>query len=170
MAKKIDTRALQAAIREILPAIKDQKNMEKYGRQAAAMIKLRTRLGSSVADDGAAKGKLKPLAESTKAARAAKKKKGKLSEFTTPNRSNLTDTGQMLDSVGVTKSGYGTVTVSPQGSRTGPGAKRNEKVAEYVTDAGRPFNNLSKTEIKRLSDEVKRDLRDAIKKRLTGIK
>jgi len=165
MAKKIDTRKLQDAIRAVIPEIKAPANMRKYGDMSAAMIKLRTRLGSGVDASGDSKKALKRLADSTKESRKAKKKKGKLSELTTPNRSNLTETGQLLDSVGVTKSAYGSVTVSPSGSRTD--GKTNQKVAEYVTDGGRPFNNLSKIEIKRLSEEVKRDLREAIKKRLT---
>jgi hypothetical protein len=185
MAKKVDTRKLREAIARVIPEIKAAENMKKLGEQAAGMVKLRTRLGSGVAKDGGDKQKLAKLADSTKAVRAGKiaffrqggktipyvpENPPKLHEHTSPGKSNLTRTGQLLDSVKVTSFGYGEVTVGPEGPRNDPDSKRkltNQQVAKYVTDGGRPFNHLSKVEVKRLSDSVKKQLREAIKRILT---
>lgn len=166
MASKVKgANRVAQALREALPAIKDAKNMRKYGEQAASMITLRTRLGDGVERDGAEKAKLRPLKPQTVKSRARAKDQGKLSELTTPQRSNLTRTGQLLDSVQVTKAAYGSVSVGPKGSRREGG--KNEDVAKHVTEGGRPFNHLSKVETKRIQDAVKKDLRAEIKRRLT---
>jgi hypothetical protein len=154
-------KALEEGSREVYSA----KNMLGYGQQASDMIKLRTRLGSGVSGDGADKEKLKPLADSTHERRKALQKKGKLSGLTSPGKSNLTQSGQLLDSVTPISSQIGSVTVSPQGSRDD--GKDNADIGRYVTDAGRPFNHLSKVEIRRIQTAVQKDLRDAIKRRLT---
>lgn len=153
---------LGAAAKEIAsPA-----NMRKYGEMAAGMIRLRTRLGDGVSADGANKQKLKPLAPSTKKKRSGLAARGKLSSQTVPGKSNLTESGQMVDSVSVVEAKQGRVTVSPSGARTD--GKTNSDVAGFVTDQGRPFNNLSRVENKRLSDQVKRDIRELAKKALTN--
>jgi hypothetical protein len=90
---------------------------------------------------------------------------GGLHPGTSPKKSNLTRSGQLLDSEGVTKVGYGTVSVGPSGSRAD--GKTNQEIAGYVSEGGRPFNHLSKVEIKRLQDSVKKQLRDALKRVLT---
>jgi len=187
MPKKVDTKKLRDALVRIMPEITSPEAMRKIGDQAASMIKLRTRLGYGVQKDGADKEKLKPLSKTTIEVR-----KGNLAFFkspstgkpipyepddngakvrlhsdTRPSKSNLTRTGQLLDSVKVTKAGRGTVSVGPKGARN-DGNLTNEKVGEYVTEGGRPFNNLSKVETKRIQDAVKKDLRDRIKRALTN--
>lgn len=171
------------------------ENMRKYGEQAAAMIKLRTRLGQGVESDGAEKGPLKPLspayikmrqeqqdtAESdvlTARFRSGKRGlhvtkkqlhgKGGLSDQTSPGKSNLTRTGQMLNSESVTSVGEGEVFVGPKGSRDD--GKKNEDIAAYVTYAGRPFNNLSKIEVKRVNDAIKKDMKKFLAEALTKIR
>lgn len=160
-----DTKKLQEALRKIFPEITSPQNMTRYGNMAVDMIKTRTRLGSGVSSDGQNKQKLKPLADSTKRSRESKKRAGKLSELTTPGRSNLTDSGQMLDSMTVTKVAQGTVTVAPRGARREGGT--NEKVAAHVSEKGRAFNALSRVEFKRINDQVKKDIRAFIKRLLT---
>lgn len=159
------TKELARAITEVMPSILDPDNMRKYAQMGADMVRLRTRLGSGVARDGADKAPLKPLAESTKARREAMQASGRLSSLTSPGKSNLTATGQMLESITVTEVRYGAASVGPSGSRDD--GKSNAEVAEHVTDAGRPFNNLSRVETKRLLDAVRRDIRNAAKKLLT---
>ncbi len=166
MAKRVDTKKLRDAIKSVLPEITKASQMRKYGELAAGMIKLRTRLGSGVAYDGADKEKLKPLKPSTIERRKGLKATGRLSGETSPRKSNLTATGQLLDSVQVTNAGIATVSVGPKGGRDD--GLTNQKVAERVTAGGRPFNSLSKIETKRLHDEVKRNLREAIKRVLTN--
>jgi hypothetical protein len=184
MAKRVDASSLKSAMQKALAEFKAPENMRKLGQMAAGMIKLRTRLGYGVERDGADKELLKPLAPSTIEVRKGNlgffrrdgqskpipypRDKGmgpRLSSDTSPSKSNLMMTGQLLDSVQVTDVGYGTVNVGPMGPRSD--GLTNEKVAEYVTEGGRPFNNLSKVEVKRVQDAVKKELRARIKRALT---
>jgi hypothetical protein len=186
---------LAAAIDRAFSELSKPDAMRKLGEQAADMIRKRTRLGYGVASDGAEREKLKPLAESTIQARAGriafrKTRDGKtfpipadpngaqlnmepLHEHTRASRSNLTHSGQLLDSIKVVSVAEGSVKVGPSGDRRpAPGLRNNnlpsnEELGKWVTQAGRPFNHLSKVEQKRLNDEIKRQLR-AIVKRLLG--
>lgn len=176
---------LQDAMNQAIDQILSPENMRKIGKQAADMIKLRTRLGFGAVKDGAEKEKLKPLTKTTIEQRKgniaffkspstgkpipykpdSNGAKIQLSNQTSPSKSNLTRTGQLLDSEQVISASRANVAIGPKGGRND--GKTNEKVAQYVTDAGRPFNNLSKVEVKRLQDAIKKDLRDRIKRLLT---
>lgn len=156
------------ALNRALAEVRTPERMMKYGKMAADMIKLRTKLGSGVAAAGQEKRKLKPLADSTVEQRERLAKKGKLSDMTTPRKSNLTRTGQLLDSMRAHDPDSGTVLVGPSGNRKNE--KRgltNELLGAFVTAAGRAFNNLSKIEIKRMNDTLKREIRAVIRKQLT---
>ncbi len=186
MASKVTGAArIEAALREVIPKIKSADNMRKIGEQACAMIKLRTRLGSGVEGNGKDKAKLKPLTKSTIEQRKgnlafyvgpsgtpipykpdANGAKVKLHSDTSPSKSNLTRTGQLLDSEQVTSVGYGKVEVGPKGARY-DGKASNEQVGEWVSKAGRAYNYLSKVEVKRLQDGIKKQLRDLLKRVLT---
>lgn len=109
------------------------------GEEAIRLIVKRTRLGYGVTTQGI-KQPLKKLSPGYIKFR----KKQNLSEFTTPSRSNLTFTGQLLDSMRVMFVSQGRVVVGPKGLRNSK--LTNEKLAEYVAKAGRPFNNLSEQE------------------------
>jgi hypothetical protein len=166
--KPFETKAMRDALGSVTKELLSVENMRRYGQMAADMIKLRTRLGDGVSAEGEDKQRLKPLAESTKQARKRMQKRGKLSDLTTPNRSNLTATAQLLDSVQVTKASPGVVTIAPKGARQEGGT--NPKVAEYVAQAGRSFMPLSRVEIKRINDEIKRTLREILGRLLTKTK
>jgi len=165
MAKMKD---IQAALVAVLKDVSEPKNIQKYAEQAASMIKLRTRLGMGVSKDGGDKKALKKLASSTKVSRVRKSKTGKLSSDTSPGKSNLTETGQLLDSIEVISISKGQVRIGPKGKRRD--GLSNPEVAGYVTAQGRPFNNLSKVEIKRIQDQMTRDLNKLTKGRLTRTK
>jgi hypothetical protein len=164
MAKKIAALIsvkLDGVKKEILQKLKEPERMRKYAQIGADAIKLRTRLGSSVSAPGEVKEPLKPLSPAYKEQRKALKAEGKLSEFASPGKSNLTLSGQLLDSVKVISAIQGKAIVGPSGSRND--GKTNEDVGKYVTKAGRPFNNPSDSELKRIQDAVKRELRALIK-------
>lgn len=168
-AAKARNRAKMLAMNSAIDEVKKPENMKKYGEMVADMIRLRTRLGgkASVAREGGEREVIKPLADSTKADRKRLQAKGKLSGLTTPNKSNLTRTGQLLDSEKVKSVSTGKVIVGPTGTRDD--GKSNEDVAEYVSKA-RPYNHLSRIETKRVNDAVKRDVRALIKNKLTKVK
>lgn len=151
-----------AAMARALSKVGAPSNMRKFGEDAADIVRLRTRLGSGVETEGGTKKRLKPLSESYR----KRRKKADLHPDTAPNKSNLTFTGQMLDSLGVTSVRQNQVTFGPRGSRTGSSLS-NKQVAEYVTLAGRAFNNLSKVEIKRITEAIAEVLNAQLKIELT---
>lgn len=163
---------VERAIKQASDDIRTPEKMKGFGKFAAEMIKLRTRLGSGVARDGAEKSKLKPLAESTKDQRGYMQDRGELNKRTNPGKSNLTRTGQLLDSISAKSASRSKVTIGPSGARTGDGKRKltNEEVGRYVEKGGRPFNNLSKTEIKRTKDLIAKEMKKAIRARLTKLK
>lgn len=120
-------------------------NMKIIGKEMADQIKKRTLLGYGVSEPGGNKEKLKPLDPKYVESR---KKFPKLSDKTTPRKSNLTRTGQMLASIDVKSANQGTVSVGPIGGRND--GLTNEELAKYVAEAGRPFNTLSKPELQGL--------------------
>lgn len=190
--------AIRKATMDALARVLSPESMKVFAEVAAGMVRLRTRLGDGVAKEGAEKQKLKPLAESTIKARQGKlgffrsprgntvaykrdgKNPPKLHEKTSPKKSNLTFTGQLLDSIKPKDVRRAHATIGPEGARKStppwPGASApksaltNEQVAQHVTDGGRPFNHLSRVETKRLADAIKKEVRQEIKKRLTQIK
>jgi len=86
-----------------------------------------------------------------------------LSEFTTPNKSNLTFSGQMLESMKILKIKKNSVLISPKGRRR-KSQLTNEEVAERVSGK-RPFNNLSDLEIKKLIRFYRLNFGDLLKKK-----
>lgn len=182
----------KAAKKELLETIKKEllrpSYLKELGKMAADIIKVRTRLGFGARESGANREKLKPLSETyieqrkglaayfTLNGKTVKYKpdengqKMKINrEKTSPTKSNLTKTGQMLDSMDVIKVSSNVITVGPTGVRSDDGIP-NEVVAELVSEGGRPFNNLTKVELKRLRDKIARDLEQKLSKVLTKIK
>lgn len=139
--------------------------MKALGREAVRLIVKRTRLGYGVDRDLGAKSRLKPL--SARYVDWRQKNKRQLSGFTTPRRSNLTKTGQMLDSMTILETSKGRVVIGPSGARKGSRLS-NQKVAEFVTKQGRPFNYLSELEFNQLVRYYRRTFGDLVRnQRLT---
>lgn len=134
----------------------EKKNfLKKIGRTAKDAIRLRTRLGYGVDEPGGKKTKLAKLDPGYKKQRKKLSKNGDLSSQTTPSKSNLTKTGEMLDTVHFKVTGKSIeVRVKPD---------QVEKVKGNV-DLGRTFFNLSDLEQKQLLDMIKKRLRDFARK------
>lgn len=141
--------------------LKDITNLGKqkmglYAESLAEDIKKRTRLGYGTKTNNGPKGKFIELAPSTKKQRARHKQSGDLSSFSTPNKSNLSDTGEMVDSIkGRGKSDY-------QGEVYLEGDRNNE-IAEYHEEGTskmpmRPFLHADSSMVKRLTDFIYRDI------------
>jgi hypothetical protein len=136
----------------------NQTFMKSLSKSMAEQIVKRTRLGSGV-DNSNKKTKLKKLAESTIDQRSRYAEN--LSEFTTPKRSNLTATGQLLDSVkGSANKTKIQITISGKRNKELSGSKStltNAQVANYVSD-DRPFFGLTDTERKQFARTIKQQL------------
>ena len=135
----------------------------------ANQVKIRTQLGFGV-DENGKQVKLKPLSESYRAQRRGdvvfyKDEQGRLRHFvpdrppvlsssTTPAKSNLTNRGEMLESLtGSAKNNEISVKVS--GRRKDGSGLTNEEVREYVESQGRNFLALTNGEKNEVIREIK---------------
>lgn len=151
---------LKRFINKLSDLYKDAKKPEPLklmGEEAVRIVTKRTRLGYSVNKNG----EKSPLKSLSKPYVQFRKSSKLLSNLTTPSKSNLTFTGQMLDSMQVVKITSDSVIIGPRGYRDD--GKANEQIANYVNKGGRPFNNLSiaeQSQIKRFYRKVFGDLVD----------
>jgi hypothetical protein len=131
------------------------------------LIRKRTRLGKGVSTTG---GPLEPLKKRKPNTRYEQlRKSANLSSETTPGRSNLTASGQLLESI-VGERSQASFRFFFRDSRK-PGidgrssSSTNSQIARGQREQGRPFFFLSKTEIGLLS----RKIRDEITSRISGL-
>lgn len=137
----------------ILSTVVSDSFLKKLAEEAIKNLRTRARLGYAVAKDGGPQGKFKPLAPSTIKRRQYS---SKLSDSTAPKRSNLTDSGKLLDSISYRIVGQ-RIEIFLEG-------ERNQKVAEYVSP-DRPFFHLSATEVSRLVDMIETAIDSYIQQR-----
>lgn len=150
MSTEQDIKKMMRKLEKIKEAMQD--DMLEVGESAVELIKKRTRLGFGVKEHGANKKKFPKLSDSYKKAR----KRHKPSGPTTPAKSNLTSSGDMLDDLEAKKKSDGNIKI-------GFSSKKSEDKAEWVSE-DRPFNNLSKAEVKQLRQELDIKLKKVIKK------
>ncbi len=124
------------------------ENLMPVAEKAIEIIRTRTRLGYGVGPGTSGTGdrfKLASLSSSYILHR--KRNAGRLSSFTSPSRSNLTFSGQMLQSMTAVFLAPGSVVIDFTGSRSD--GEDNAQIAKYVSGK-RPFLNLSKNEVEQL--------------------
>lgn len=123
----------------------DKKSMTAVGKFAVTLIVKRTRLGYGVNDSLGQRSKLRPLSPGY-----IKQRKNfpDLNQLTRPSKSNLTRTGQMLESMTSTVKSKGSVVIAPTGIRDD--GQSNMDIARYNAERGRIFNNVSELEFKQL--------------------
>jgi len=132
---------------QIVKEVTNTQFMLELGGKASNLIFKRTRLGYGVSQQGSDKERLKPLSDSYKKVRKAHPQ----STNTSPAKSNLTRTGEMLDAIQPIKTAIGSVTIGLKDSI-------NSNKAQWNTEKGRPFMNLSSAEMK----QIQNFLRDKI--------
>lgn len=128
--------------------------LQAVGLEAIRIIVKRTRLGYGAPQGKAGsveRFKLPPLSKRYREFRATSGNSF-LSEFAAVNKSNLTFTGQMLDSMNILQYDKHGIIIGPTGRRSDPFSKgkSNADVAEYVAKQGRTFNNITIPEAKQL--------------------
>lgn len=148
-------------IKKSLGEAVSRKEMLILGDFTVDLIVKRTRLGYGVSRNMGVKKNLKPLSAKYKLYR---KRFKNLSSRTTPGRSNLTLTNQMLESMDVTKSKDGSFTLSPTGFRRDTFAT-NLEIAGYQEEMGRTFNRLSRLEFQQVIRFYRKRFGDLLKKR-----
>jgi len=142
---------------------------KKLGERGADILYKRVKSGYGVSNDKKQfpkRDKLDGLEDSTIRQR---RERGVSGKFGSPGRSNLTDTGQLLESFEVTgKQGQFNIDIPNTKRQKRGGEKKsrtNAEVAEHVSDNGRPFFALTKAEQQILAKEVK----DTIRSKLRGL-
>lgn len=148
MTAKQDISKFFGRIQKFAKASVSQQQMRVLAFEAIRLIVVRTRLGYGVKQEGGGRTNLKGLSPAYVMYRTRNRRY--LSPLTSPTqkKSNLTLSGQMLDSMGIVYSKDGQISISPTGNRSGrfSSGLTNLRVAQYQASAGRVFNNLSKPE------------------------
>jgi hypothetical protein len=151
--KPLDKLNLEHLVKNVVT----EKLLRTMGERAVDMVRRRTRLGYGVAGEefGGSQQKLEKLAAPTKEKRARLKKQGRLSSETTPAKSNLTETGKLLDSI----------QFRVRGNRLEVfiAGLDNQLVASYVSDK-RPFFTLTQPEVSRLADLIEQAIQNYLAK------
>lgn len=153
------------ALKRSLSEIRTPEYMQKLGEFVAEKIRIRTRLGFGVENEDAEKKRMEGLKDSTISARERLRARGELHPQTTAKRSNLTATGQLLDSIKPKKVTPRTVTVGPTGQRRGE-SLTNQKVAEGLFAQGRKFATLSRDEKSAVANRIRADMKAFLRKAL----
>ena len=167
---KVNLKNFERDMQKILDEALDRGTMKSIGDELARRIKTRTQLGRGVNKTGGPSVPLAKLADSTTNSRRRKRENGDLSALTAPKKSNLTETGQMLESIRVTEVKDGQVTIAAAGTRSD--GKRNDDVASYAEDGSnnrpkRKFLDLSGAELNALQRSVRDRIETVIKRLLT---
>jgi len=138
-------------------------DLKPHAKNAAEQIRKRTRIesGLSETERGSKKKKLKKLSPKYKTARAKSDKLNK--GLTKPNKSNLTFTGQLLDSLRGSAQRKSIVIDFKENRSDG---KKNVDIMNYQKDQDRHFFELTDKEVKGLQRALKADLINNIKKKL----
>jgi hypothetical protein len=135
------------------------EQMKAIGAFMIQKIAVRTRLGYGVNDNLAEKSKLNKLSNPYKEFR---KSYPFLSDLTTPNKSNLTKTGSMIDSLKVKDFRKNAIRIGPTGfDRDGVS---NSSKAFMQEKMGRVFLRLSAQEVKQVRIFWIRQFSDLLKK------
>jgi len=177
--------ALQKKLRNSTEIYRDKRFLNNLAKETAEQIKRRTQLGKGVSDSGKNQ-KLKGLSESYKKQRrgelafftnsngkvvpiTSNVRKPKLDKNTTPNRSNLTATGQLLNALrGIYK--RRNIIIDFDKERRGPGLTgqrgkaTNSDIVGYQEKQGRPFFDLSRSELNGLRRKIANRIRKLLEK------
>lgn len=145
--------------------LKSKSFYDDLGEFVSNQIRKRTRIGKGVSPSGN-QTKLNPLKPSTKKYREKYKKN--LSENTRAGKSNLTATGQLLDSIEYKSTNAKTkISFADKRSKELSGAAStisNSKVAGYVQKAGRRFFGLTTGEQNELKRIIEKKIQEITKR------
>ena len=177
--------SLEKKLRQSQEIYKDKRFLNNLARETAEQIKKRTQLSKGVSKSGKSE-RLKPLSELYKLQRQGRAKvwkdkdgnvivargkfeKPKLDKNTTPGRSNLTATGQLLNALrGVYK--RRSIIIDFRKETRGPdfrgvkGKATNSDIVGYQEGQGRRFFDLSNSELNGLRRKIANRIRKLLEK------
>lgn len=135
-----------AIFSKILSGATGNKTKELVGEKASRSI-----VGKAKAGKNADAKSQKPLRQSTINKRANAAKAGRLAPDTSPATSNLTRTGELLNSVTYDTRKANTVTIKPTG-------RDNIKKTRELEDAGFTYLGLTDSEIRKIEDIINQQI------------
>jgi hypothetical protein len=162
MTAAADINKFVRALKKAVNATQDRTTLTAIAKAAVDKIVERTRRGFGVKTVGGNRTPLKPLADST----IQNRRRSNLSPFTSATKSNLTFTGQLLNSLSFRFVRDGKIVVVAKGNRSD--GQTNKKVATFVS-IDRPFLALSRVELRELTDTFGEALDANLKKQLRGL-
>lgn len=161
MSIKSDLDKFAKLVNAAIESATSQKSRNEIAQTIADRIRERTRQGYGVKKAGATQTKLKALKDSTIASRKSKKRRGLLSDKTSPSKSNLTESAQMLDALkgrAINK----LVSLEFAGKRK-RSPVTNAEVAAFAEANGREFFNVSAEDIRWLTKVLNDILNENLK-------
>lgn len=165
---KVKITGLDQILKDIQKALNETVKlsvMKNLGKLARQIIYKRTKSGYGVSDDHDPEPAKIRLAALSKPYIKYRSKLAKLGTEGKPGKSNLTLTGQMLDSIDVEGRRNGFSLKIKDNVRNGS-TLTNRKVSEHVADNGRPFFALTAQEQVTLFREMEKTLRAELKRSL----
>lgn len=141
--------------------VKSKEMMNEIGSLLIQDIRFETRRGNSIPFGS----KLKPLKDSTIKTRKYLDGRIRTGDAYSPRRSNLTMSGQLLDSLSYIIEGAGKIAIKLLGTRQpytpGSRPRANAEVGKYVAEAGRPFVGVTDKTKGRINKLIVRAIRRA---------
>lgn len=177
MAKNLDAivERMSKQIRDVV----DRSYLETLARRARDIIYRRVKSGYGVNKEGGTEERLKPLSPSYIAQRRGDiafftdaqgrvrtyrpKKKPQLGVFGTPKKSNLTFSGETLESIVFKFSRYGVTLYFPNRKHKLNKRVTIREIARYVQENGRPFFYFSASERRILVRDLKNRVRSKLR-------
>lgn len=160
----IQFKAIVAKLNKVLVDSVKASSLKATATFARDIVVKRTRLGYGVPVAGGSKELFKKLSPNYVKQR---KMFAGLNALTRPNKSNLTRTGQMLDSIAA-HTEKGAITIRPTGTRRD--GQKNYDIAKYNEDGGkgrprRIFMNISQLEFNQVKRFYRKMFGDLVKSR-----
>jgi len=157
--------AVNKKLDRLVASARSKSAMKRLAEGVAEQIRKRTRLGYGVDRSGAKQTKLKPLkSEKYIRRRQIARKGGELSGNTSPKRSNLTFTGQLLDAIKGKALRAGESVVYVDENRD-DGVLNSDIIDGQENIQGRPFYHISKTEY----TNIVRGIRTVLRKQIDSL-
>jgi hypothetical protein len=157
-----DIKHLKADLNKLLDSLIDDDFLQMCADKMKDIIYKRTKSGKGLSGNSDEMGAeslddLDGLSQGYKDYRKTKS----LGPYGSPNKSNLTFTGEMLESIKAYVKGKDAIVEIPNTTRSD--GQTNKKIAKKVSEAGRPFFNLADSELKQFEAFVSRELRKRIR-------
>lgn len=149
------SKELTEALKKAKEEITSPANLQAIGDDLAEQIRVRTRLGNGIDANYGEPSKLKPLSEKY----VEQRRDMSLSDMTTAKKSNLTQTGQMLNEI-IAKVVNSQIVITFK-------SQFSKDKARWNSEKSRPFLSISRVQVERLTNSLDKKMSELLKKYLS---